>query len=110
MKHLYILLDPALSLDLPSVHHPHWREGVGDMKALPTQSPWDGKKVPVWGQNQAIAKGEEEGRGVCECDFFPSGGEPEELGQVLWGQRHVVAGAQMMREAGPAWRISEPWG
>lgn len=42
-KPLHILLDPDVSLDLPSVHHPHWREGVGDMKALSSPSPWHRK-------------------------------------------------------------------
>lgn len=66
--------------------------------------------MPVWGQNQAITKGEEEGRGACERDFFPRGGKQEELGQVFQGPRRGVAGAQMIRAVGPDWRTLEPWG
>lgn len=40
VKHLYIL--PDVSLDLPSVHRPHRREGVGSTKVVPTHSPYLG--------------------------------------------------------------------
>lgn len=71
MKHLYIL--PDVSLGLPSVHRLHWREGAGDMKVVPTHSPYLGTELGNYQRRGG-------GRGVCNCDFFPSGGEREELG------------------------------
>lgn len=51
----------------------HWREGAGGMKVVPTHSPCLGTELGNYQRRGG-------GWGVCNCDFFPSGGEQEELG------------------------------